>query len=72
MLDGTDLKVYPCEGLGKTISYHEARQIAGALIRRRDREKDEERRVRQILWQHRIPRADFVVIDSDGIRVMDG
>jgi GTP cyclohydrolase III len=69
MLDGGDLIVSECECLGQAISPEEATMIARTLLERQGTEEEEERHVRNVLQQEQIPPGEFVVIDSDGIRI---
>jgi len=72
MLDGDMLVVSPCEGLGQSMSEQEATTIASTLLQRQCAEKEEEQRVRRVLQQPPLPAGKFIVIDSDGVRVIDG
>jgi hypothetical protein len=49
MLDGGDLIVSECEGLGQAISPEEATMIARTLLERQGTEEEEERHVRNVL-----------------------
>jgi GTP cyclohydrolase III len=69
MLDGENLVVSECEGLGQAISPEEATMIARTLLERQGAGEEEERHVRNVLQQEQIPPGEFVVIDSDGIRI---
>ena len=72
MLDEDMLVVSSCEGLGQPLPEQEAGIIATTLLQRQSAEKEEERRVRQVIRQASLPAGAFVVIDSDGVRVIDG
>jgi len=71
MLDGDNLVVSEYEGLGQAISEQEANMIARTLLEHRHAEEEEERRVRKVLQKSKIPLCAFVVIDSEGIRVIE-
>jgi hypothetical protein len=45
--------------------------IASTLLEHRRAEEEEERRVRKVLQKSKIPPCAFVVIDSEGIRVIE-
>ena len=69
MLDRENHVVSECEGLGQAISPEEATMIAITLLERQGAGEEEERHVRNVLQQEQIPPGEFVVIDSDGIRI---
>jgi uncharacterized protein len=71
-LEDNELKVSRCEGLGQMISEQDATMIAFHLLQRHRAEEEEEQRVRQVLQQTQIPSGACVVIDSEGVRVIDG
>ena len=71
-LEDNELKASRCEGLGQVISEQGVTTIALHLLQRRRAEDEEEQKVRQILQHTQIPSGACVVIDSDGIRVLDG
>jgi hypothetical protein len=68
MLDGDNLEVSRCPGVGKPISITEAREIANALIDRQMAEKDEHDSIQQRLKNVTLPKGTFVVIDTDGMK----
>ncbi len=72
MLDGDELKVSECDGLGQPVSEAEAHRIAGDLIRRRQAEDEEASLIRAVLAKKRVPAGSFAVVDSDGVEVIDG
>lgn len=72
VLDGDDLAVSACEGLGQAISDQEACNLAYNLLQRRRAEEEEERQVQKVLQHASIPTGKLVVIDTDGVRVIDG
>jgi Fe-S-cluster containining protein len=71
MLDGDNLVVSECESLGWVISEQEANLIARTLLECRCAEEEEERRVQKVLQKSKIPPCAFVVIDSEGMRVIE-
>ncbi len=72
MLDGEDLIVSACNGLGKRVTSSDALQIAENLLRRKTAEGEEARRVRKVLLKNPLPAGSFVVVDSEGMKVFDG
>jgi hypothetical protein len=70
MLNGENLVVSECEGLGQAISPEEATMIARTPLERQGAEEEEERHVRNVLQQEQIPPSEFVVIDSEGMRIV--
>jgi len=72
MLDGDDLVVSACEGLGRPVSCEAALQIAHDLVLRRTAEEGEAARVRRVLATTPRPAGSFIVIDSEGMKVVDG
>lgn len=71
-LERNNLGVSLCEGLGLMISEKDAVSIACHLLQRQQAEEKEEHQVRNILQHVQIPAGVCVVIDSDGVRVVDG
>jgi len=72
MLDGDELVVSDCPGLKQPVSDDEARLMAEDLLRRHSVEEREAVLVHQVLARERLPAGSFVVIDSEGMRVIDG
>ena len=70
MLDGDDLTVFPCQGLGREMTRESARDLALLLIRRREAEQEEEEAVSRVLASVRIPEGSRVLIDGRGIVVI--
>jgi Fe-S-cluster containining protein len=70
MLDGGDLVVSECEGLGQAISLEKADDLARTLLQRQHAEGEEERRVQNVMHEEQIPHGEFVVIDSEGMRIV--
>ena len=67
-LEGDELRIDPCPGIGTEISWDETLDIARLLIEREDAEKKEEDAILRILKEEIIPDNTFVVIDSEGVR----
>jgi len=72
MLDVDKLVISECDGLKQPIGEEGALRIATNLIRRREAEEEEAARIRAVLAGMSIPSGSFAVIDSDGIKVIDG
>jgi Fe-S-cluster containining protein len=70
MLDGDELMIFPCEGLGKEISGDQARDLALLLLRRRAAEMREEEAVRRVLSTVPVPEGKRVIIDGRGMTVI--
>jgi hypothetical protein len=70
MLSGDDLVIAPCEGLGSALTLEEARDLADLLIARKDAEREEEERVRNVLSSRTIPPGKKVLVDGTGIVVL--
>jgi uncharacterized protein len=71
-LDNDTLVVSSCEGAGEPVSWQEAGTIARNLLAHRHAEKEEELKVRNVIGKVSFPAGVFVVIDADGVRVIDG
>jgi hypothetical protein len=72
MLDGDELTVSACEGLGRPVSFAAALQIAHDLILRRAAEEEDAARIKTVLATAPRPAGPFIVIDSEGMKVTDG
>jgi hypothetical protein len=72
MPDEDMLVVFPCEGVGQPLPGQGAGTIAPALLQRQSAEKEEERKVRQVMRLVSRPAGAFVVADRGGARVIDG
>lgn len=70
MLDGDELVVFPCEGLGREMTGKKARDLALLLARRREAEREEEEAVSTVLASVRVPRGSRVLVDGRGFRVI--
>jgi isoaspartyl peptidase/L-asparaginase-like protein (Ntn-hydrolase superfamily) len=70
MLDGEGLLVFPCAGIGETMTREEAEVLAGELVKRRQAEAAEEDKVREIMKKVSIPHGK-VVIDGEGMKVQE-
>jgi Fe-S-cluster containining protein len=71
LIDGR-LEVSDCPGIGSPMTLEEAHALASALEARDLAEKAEERQVARVLSECRIPTGCRCVVDTDGIRVLDG
>ncbi len=69
MLDGEQLIISPCDGIGREIQPEEARELAGLVLQRRYEEEQEEERVRSVLSAGPIPAGKRVLIDGRGVRL---
>ncbi|ACL16859.1 YkgJ family cysteine cluster protein [Methanosphaerula palustris] len=73
MLDGDRLVRSECNGYGESRSVtHDDLTLADDLIARRDAEELEEIKVREIYRNAAIPAGCSVVIDGEGMKVLDG
>ncbi|OPY36448.1 MAG: Flagellin N-methylase [Methanoregula sp. PtaU1.Bin051] len=72
MLDGDEIVISECDGLHQPTGEEEARRIAGDLICRREAEEAEAALIRAVLAKNTVPAGSFAVIDSDGMKVIDG
>lgn len=72
MLDHDRLAVSECNGVGLQIAPGVARQTARDLILRQKAEIEDELQIRHILRKNLIPGGSFVVVDSEGMKVIDG
>ena len=70
MLDGDDLRVFPCPGTGAGIEREDAEEMARRLLARREAEEEEERRIRCVLQSASIPAGERVLIDGEGMKVL--
>jgi hypothetical protein len=72
MLDGDELKISDCRGIGNPISLSDARQIARDLILRQKAEEEEAHIIRRHLLTNSCPAGSLVVLDRDGCKVQNG
>jgi Fe-S-cluster containining protein len=72
MLDGDELVIFECKSIGQSISSGESWQIAQDLLSRKKAEDEEAERVRKILLHNPLPAGSFIVVDSEGMKVIDG
>jgi len=70
MLDGEELLVFPCRGLGGCISQEDARALARDLLHRRDAEHEEEEKVRRALSCPLPGEEKRLIVDSEGVKVL--
>jgi Fe-S-cluster containining protein len=69
MLDGDEVRTYPCPGIGREISWEDACDLGQKLIERQNAEVCDEMKVNQIILQNwQMPKDHFIVIDSEGIK----
>jgi Fe-S-cluster containining protein len=66
------LEVSACPGLGASMTPEEARALASALRERARAEKAEEAQMARVLSECRIPAGCRCVVDTEGVRVLDG
>lgn len=72
MLVDDDLRVSECPGLGTPLSPYDARNAAADLCRRQVAEGVEEDGIRAVFHEATVPPGKRVVIDSEGVKVLDG
>lgn len=72
MLDGEELMVSACDGVGGPVSREGALSIAGDLLKRRAAEDEDAILVRRVLADSRLPGGNLVVIDAEGVKVVHG
>jgi Fe-S-cluster containining protein len=70
MLQGEELMVYPCKGLGTEISEAQADELARLLLLRRSAEMREEEAVKKVLSSGLVPEGEHVLVDGHGISVI--
>jgi Fe-S-cluster containining protein len=70
MLDGDELVIFPCEGLGRGISGDQARELSLLLLQRRAAETEEEEAVGRVLASVPVPEGKRVLIDGRGLTVI--
>ncbi|MDD1652496.1 MAG: YkgJ family cysteine cluster protein [Methanomicrobiales archaeon] len=71
LLDG-HLELSDCPGIGAPMTLEEAHALASALVERALGEEAEEQMVARVLMECRIPAGCRCVVDTKGIRVLDG
>ncbi|WP_253488602.1 YkgJ family cysteine cluster protein [Methanocalculus alkaliphilus] len=71
-LEGGELSVSECPGLGGNITEADARLLATALLRREEAEEREEQAIRRIFSESAIPAGETVVFDSQGMWSIHG
>lgn len=67
MLDGGELAVSECPGIGAGTGDADARALAADLLARRAAEEDEAERVRRVIASAELPCAGIVVVDAEGV-----
>ncbi|HUU75615.1 MAG TPA: YkgJ family cysteine cluster protein [Methanoregulaceae archaeon] len=72
MLDGNRLLTFPCPGIGAGMERNEAEDLAKALLQRKEAEEVEETRIRKVMDSYPLPEGKRVLIDGEGVKVLDG
>lgn len=76
MLDGGTVIISPCSGTGAQEASSgdspSVKRIVKDLICRRNAETEEETQIAEILARVQIPAGQFVVIDSEGMKIING
>lgn len=72
MLDGDQLRVSMCEGVGGSLCEEAAVTIAGDLRCRQSAEENEALAVRDVLANNPVPTGAGIVVDSEGVKVIHG
>jgi hypothetical protein len=72
MLVDDDLLVSECPGLGTPLSPGDAHDAAADLCRRQAAEAAEEAGLRAVYWAATVPPGKRAVIDSEGVKVLNG
>lgn len=70
MIDGEELRVFPCRGLGGFISPEDALACARDLLSRREAEDREEKGIREVLTSPLPEGKERMVIDSEGVTMV--
>ncbi|HWQ65059.1 MAG TPA: YkgJ family cysteine cluster protein [Methanospirillum sp.] len=75
MIDNENLIVSPCNGIGidkDAMDPVTVNRLVHDLIDRQQAEKAEEERIAEVLTREQIPAGKLVVIDGEGMRIMNG
>jgi len=72
MLVDDDLAVSECPGLGAPLTPLDARDVAADICRRQAAETMEEAGIRAVFREAAVPAGKRAVIDSEGVKVLDG
>lgn len=70
MIDGEELRVFPCSGLGGSISPEDALACARDLLSRREAEENEEERIREVLASPLPEGKERMIVDSEGVTLL--
>lgn len=70
MLDGDELRIFPCPGTGVEMEKGRAEDMARLLLARREAEEEEERRIRSVLESVSLPEGERILIDGEGMKVL--
>jgi Fe-S-cluster containining protein len=72
MLSESGLLTSPCSGLGGEMTWDEAMNLAELLIARKKAEDEETEKTRIVFMSERLPACGRAVIDSEGVKPVDG
>ncbi|WP_245926537.1 YkgJ family cysteine cluster protein [Methanospirillum lacunae] len=75
MIDNENLMVSPCSGIGTGTDVMDpeiVNRFVQDLIDRQQAEKAEEEHIAEVLTREQIPAGKLVVIDGEGMRIMNG
>ncbi|MEN6610314.1 MAG: hypothetical protein ABFC24_05685 [Methanoregulaceae archaeon] len=70
MLDGNELAISDCPGIGLAMDNSESLQLAEDLIRRDLNEMKEGKKIQRLLEKEKIPEGELVVIDGEGFSIV--
>lgn len=70
MIDGEELIVFPCRGIGGAIGKEAALSLAHDLLFRKDAEEEEEEKIRKVLISPLPKGKGRLIVDSDGVTVL--
>lgn len=72
LLDGEELVSFTCPGIGDPCTREEASALADVLIQRRNFEEEDAMQVQEHLERATLPPGGIVVIDSEGVTIING
>lgn len=72
MLDREELVAFTCPGICDPCTKEEAATLADELIQRRDFEEEDAMQVQENLETATLPPAGTVVVDSEGVKIING
>lgn len=67
VLDGEELRVSSCAGIGEPMGREEALEMARNLLMRREEERSEVEKVRSVLSKAGFPAGGSLLVDSEGV-----